>query len=96
MVHHPVCGDSSQMSRRPESEGFRGMVREVPWLEVGVNDRQLDRSCCGVLGAAVGSMTHFGNSPNCAATLDKILLGDGVVHTDSALPLVLAAGQWKS
>jgi len=64
LVHRRVSGGSSSTSRRPENGGLQGRLREIPWLEVGVNSRQLDRSCCGVFAQVVGFVTRFGNSPS--------------------------------
>jgi hypothetical protein len=64
LVHRLVSGGSSWTLRRPENEGLQGRLREIPWLEVGVNSCQLDRSCCGVLAQVVGSVTRFGNLPS--------------------------------
>jgi len=62
-VYRPVSVGSSWTLRRPGNEGLRGRLREIPWLEVGVNSCQLGRSCCGVLAHVVGSVTRFGNLP---------------------------------
>ena len=47
------------MVRRPENEWFLGMLRENPWVEVSVNNCQLDRSrWCGTWNGG-GSVTPF-------------------------------------
>lgn len=88
-THRPVCGGLSWMARRLENEQLLGMLRVIPWVEVSVNSCQLDRSCCGVgPGTAVGSEAPFRELTGSCRSLDKIALGYGVFHAESAYPLV--------